>query len=231
MEAIVLAGGLGTRLRSVVNDLPKCMAPINGMPFIYYVIKNLQEHGVTRFIFSLGYKHEKLIEFIEGLIPEIDKCYIIEDNLLGTGGAIKNVSKFTSKKNVIITNGDTLFKVDLNKLVSFHEDKNSDCTLSLKPMFNFNRYGVVELSQTQNIALFKEKQYFVSGLINGGVYVLNMERFISKELKNKFSFEKDYIEKFYYIDKMYGVISDSYFIDIGIPEDYSRAKLEFTNLF
>ena len=96
-------------------------------------------------------------------------------------------------------------------------------------MFNFNRYGVVELSQTQNIALFKEKQYFVSGLINGGVYVLNMERFISKELKNKFSFEKDYIEKFYYIDKMYGVISDSYFIDIGIPEDYSRAKYEFTD--
>ena len=231
MEAIVLAGGLGTRLRSVVNDLPKCMAPVNGMPFIYYVIKNLQEHGVTRFIFSLGYKHEKLIEYIDVLLPEIDKFYVIEDDPLGTGGAIKNVSKVTTQKNVIITNGDTLFKVDLNKLVNFHEAKNSDCTLSLKPMFNFDRYGVVELSQTQNISLFKEKQYFASGLINGGVYVLNMEKFITKKLKNKFSFEKDYIEKFYSIDKMYGVISDSYFIDIGIPEDYSRAKLELTNLF
>lgn len=229
MEAIVLAGGLGTRLRSVINDLPKCMAPVNEKPFIYYVIKNLQQQGVTRFIFSLGYKHEELIEYINLLIPETDKSFVIEDEPLGTGGAIKNVYNFTTKKNVIVTNGDTLFKIDLKKLLTFHEEKKSDCTLSLKPMCNFERYGVVELNETQNIALFKEKQYFDNGLINGGVYAINLEKFINKQHENNFSFEKDYIEKYYKIDKMFGVISDSYFIDIGIPEDYSRAKYEFTD--
>jgi D-glycero-alpha-D-manno-heptose 1-phosphate guanylyltransferase len=232
IEAIILAGGLGTRLRSIVNDLPKCMAPVNDKPFIYYVIKNLQEQGVTKFIFSLGYKHKELIEYINTLLPNSNKYYIVEDEPLGTGGAIKNAYNLTKQRDVIITNGDTLFKVDIKKLLEFHKENNSDCTLSLKPMFKFDRYGVVELNHMKNISLFKEKKYYESGLINGGFYVLNMKKFVEKKFNDKFSFEKEYIEKFYLFEKIFGVITDSYFIDIGIPEDYIRAQLEFSeNLF
>lgn len=228
-EAIILAGGLGTRLRSIVSDMPKCMAIVNGKPFIYYVIKNLQEQGVNKFIFSLGYKHEVLTEFLNNLIENINIDIIIENEPLGTGGAIKNAYNLTSQKNVIISNGDTLFKTDINKLFKFHEYRDAECTLSLKHMHKFDRYGVVELSSKNNIVLFKEKKYYEEGLINGGLYILNMKKFMTKTLEEKFSFEKDYLEKFYVNGNMFGIISKDYFIDIGIPSDYERANNEISN--
>jgi D-glycero-alpha-D-manno-heptose 1-phosphate guanylyltransferase len=100
------------------------------------------------------------------------------------------------------------------------------CTLSLKPMQDFDRYGVVELNKDYSIRLFKEKQFYESGLINGGVYALHAEKFLQEELPQKFSFEKDYLEKFYNTRRMFGVVQDEYFIDIGIPEDYERAQKE-----
>ena len=108
---------------------------------------------------------------------------------------------------------------------------NADCTLSLKPMHNFDRYGVVELNKDNSIRSFKEKQWYESGLINGGVYALNAEQFLKENLPEKFSFEKEYLEKTLSLPKsdkrrMYGVVQDKYFIDIGIPEDYERAQTE-----
>ena len=228
-EAVVLAGGLGTRLRSVVNDMPKCMAIVNGKPFIYYVVKNLQDQGVNRFIFSLGYKHEVLEDYLKDFLKNFSVDFIIENEPLGTGGAIKKAYNYTTQKNVIICNGDTLFKIDLKKLFKLHEEKNSECTLSLKPMYKFDRYGVVKLSSTKKIISFQEKKYYVDGLINGGFWLLNMKKFISKSLPEKFSFEKDYLEKFYLNGDMFGIICEDYFIDIGIPIDFERANKEIAN--
>jgi D-glycero-alpha-D-manno-heptose 1-phosphate guanylyltransferase len=231
-EAIILAGGLGTRLRAVVSDIPKCMAPVAGKPFLHYVIEQLKKYGVEHFIFSVGYKSESIINFVNAeLIPGNDEIpgsfkFSIEKEPLGTGGAIKLACEKVAGDHVLICNGDTLFKINSEKLSDFHLQHNADCTLCLKPMKNFERYGVVEMNADNSIRSFKEKQFYKAGLINGGVYALNVRNFIKEQLPEKFSFEKDYLEKYVGKRNLYAVIQDEYFIDIGIPEDYERAGKE-----
>jgi D-glycero-alpha-D-manno-heptose 1-phosphate guanylyltransferase len=224
--AIILAGGLGTRLRSVVSDLPKCMAPVNQKPFLDYVIEYLQNQGITHFVFSVGYMADTIIQHIQYNYPELNAAFAIEESPLGTGGAILYACQYAKEDNVIIVNGDTIFKVSLNELTNTHIDNHSECTLSLKPMNQFERYGVVSLNEQQQITGFKEKQYYEKGLINGGVYALNTARFKQHSFPKIFSFEKDYLEAYYAKGLFYGYISESYFIDIGIPEDFSKAQQE-----
>lgn len=226
-EAIILAGGFGTRLREALPDVPKCMAPVNGRPFLFYVINYLRSQGIEKFIFSLGYKHEVIEEYLATEFTTLDHQCIVEKEPLGTGGAILASSYKTTGKTVLVLNGDTMFKVNAAKAFIEHSKYNSDCTLVLKPMENFDRYGVVELNEDNSIASFREKKFYKDGLINGGVYILNTEQFLSEELPGKFSFEKDYLEKYFDTRKIYGTVQDEYFIDIGIPEDYYRAQQEF----
>lgn len=228
-EAIILAGGLGTRLRSAVPDLPKCMAPVNGVPFVAYVINYLRSQGIERFVFALGYKSEAFNELLGGILKHHEFVISLEDEPLGTGGAVRLAGTVTATRNVLVTNGDTLFKADVKQVAAFHEQSGAECTLSLKPMKDFDRYGVVELNSGGQVQLFKEKQYFSEGLINGGMYILNMDSFKEKPLPVKFSFEKDYLEKYYPAGKIYGIAQSAYFIDIGIPEDYDRAQHELRN--
>lgn len=237
-QAIILAGGLGTRLRSVISDKPKCMAPVAGNPFLYYLITFLQKSGIESFIFSVGYKHEMIEEYLELNYSQLNYQISLENEPLGTGGAIKLACKKTSEKDVLICNGDTLYKIDCNSLSKFHEATKAACTLSLKPMINFDRYGVVELNEDSSVRTFKEKQYYQSGLINGGVYALNVENFLQEIFPEKFSFEKDYLEKNVFQQtnlpyrqtgkkhRFFGLIQEEYFIDIGIPEDYNKAQVE-----
>ncbi len=228
IECIILAGGLGTRLRSAVPDLPKCMAPINGKPFLKYLIDYLLEQGVTKFIFALGYLHEIIEDFIKSDYPALQYSIALETEPLGTGGAISLACKKATTKNVIVLNGDTMFKVHVKELLHFHLQQDSSCTLSLKPMQDFDRYGVVEINKDCYIQDFKEKQFYHSGLINGGVYALNIDQLNELHFPEKFSFEKDYLEKYFSNQKMMGLIQDEYFIDIGIPEDFERAGKEFS---
>lgn len=225
-EAIILAGGLGTRLRNIVPGLPKCMAPVNGKPFIAYVIEYFQYQGVQQFILSLGYMHDVITNFITSNYSKKDFQFSIEEEPLGTGGAIKLACSKASSENVFATNGDTIFKIDANKIADFHLQKKASCTLCLKPMKNFERYGVVELNENNAVKSFKEKQFYEYGLINGGFYSLNINDFLKIPLPEKFSFEKDYLEKFYTQGKIFGTVQDKYFIDIGIPADYERAQNE-----
>ena len=227
-EAIILAGGLGTRLRESVPDLPKCMAPVAGRPFLFHVINYLRSQGVEKFIFSLGYKHELIEDYLSTQFSTLSYQCVIEEEPLGTGGAILLACTKATEKNIVVTNGDTLFKIDLHKATMFHNHNNAECTLLLKPMNRFDRYGVVELDEEQLVNSFKEKQFYESGNINGGVYLLNKDKFLDEEFPAKFSFEKHYLEKFYPVRRIYGLIQDAYFIDIGIPEDYNRAQSELS---
>lgn len=226
-EAIILAGGLGTRLRSAVPDLPKCMAPVAGRPFLHYVIHYLLKQGVDRFIFSLGYKHDVIESYIGNDYPQLDYQLSIEEKPLGTGGAIQLACKKTTTGNVLVLNGDTMFKVNINKLMVFHDQHKAACTLSLKPMKHFDRYGVVDINKEGYIQSFKEKKFYEQGLINGGVYALNVKKFSEPDLPEIFSFEKDYLETYYSTQKMMGLVQDEYFIDIGIPEDLEKANIQF----
>jgi len=228
-EAVILAGGLGTRLRSVVPDVPKCLAPVAGKPFLYYVIAHLRKEGIRNFIFSVGYKNEAIIAFVNrellslGRQGLINFQFSIEEQPLGTGGAIKLSGEKVSDHDIIVCNGDTLFKIDLQKLSNFHLQHNADCTLCLKPMHNFERYGVVQINDDGSIKSFKEKRFYQSGLINGGIYALNVKNFMKESLPETFSFEQHYLERYTGKRKLFGLVQDEYFIDIGIPEDYERA--------
>ncbi|MBS1566494.1 MAG: nucleotidyltransferase family protein [Bacteroidetes bacterium] len=235
-EAIILAGGLGTRLRSAVPDLPKCMAPVNGKPFIAWVIDYMIAQGVDKFIFSLGYKNEVIRQYLDtqyvypGHQPAVSFSYVIEQEPLGTGGAIQSACRAATEENVLVLNGDTMYKVIPSELDAFHKAVAATCTLALKPMENFDRYGVVTLRNDMSVESFREKQYYEKGLINGGVYVLHAASFLSLGLPEKFSFEKDYLEKQLEAAagkrSIYGFVQDAYFIDIGIPADYERAQQE-----
>ncbi len=243
-EAIILAGGLGTRLRSAVPDLPKCMAPVAGKPFLSYVIDYLASQGVGRFIFALGYKSEAIENFLVGKFAGTGTVrsarrvatsrpsfkLSIEKEPLGTGGAIRLACQQAGEETILVLNGDTFFGIDAQELAAFHAQKQADCTLCLKPMQNFDRYGVVETGADGRLTRFLEKQFYTEGLINGGVYALNVPRFLGQPLPPVFSFEKDWLERSYSDRPLYGLVQDGYFIDIGIPADYERAQREVERL-
>lgn len=230
-EAIILAGGFGKRLQPVVSDKPKCLASVAGNPFLYYLINYLQSIGIESYVFSVGYLHEMIEEYLRENYTDLNYQISLENKPLGTGGGIKLACKKTSATNVLICNGDTLYKIDLEELSVFNKRKDADCTLNLKPMKDFDRFGMVELNDDNSVKAFKEKQFYKSGLINGGVYALNAERFLKESLPEKFSFEKEYLEKNVNTAagktaKLFGMVQDTYFIDIGIPEDFERANKE-----
>jgi D-glycero-alpha-D-manno-heptose 1-phosphate guanylyltransferase len=228
--AIILAGGLGTRLRTVVNDLPKPMAPVNGKPFLHYIFVYLQKQGIKEAILSVGYKHEIVKEYFGNEYLGIKVRYSIEHEPLGTGGAIKQACSLC-KDLVFILNGDTFFDIDLNSLLEQYYGTVAEITLALKPMKNFDRYGSVEMDEEERIKVFNEKKFLESGLINGGVYVMHAKGVIGGMEETVFSFEKEVLEglvsKFYFTGKAF----DNYFIDIGIPEDYSQAQEDLKKMF
>ncbi len=226
MEAIILAGGLGTRLRSVLANVPKCMAIVAEKPFLYYVITYLQKQGVTKFVFALGYMSTVIENYLIKEFPNLEYQLSVEYEPLGTGGGIYLACQKATLKNVLIVNGDTLFNIDINSLQTLHITKNADCTLALKPMNNFDRYGVVETDSNSIITSFKEKKYYEKGLINGGCYVLNVGSLLAKKFTQKFSFEKDYLEGYIEGNKFFGQVQNEYFIDIGIPQDFEKAQTE-----
>ncbi|MBL7697573.1 MAG: nucleotidyltransferase family protein [Chitinophagaceae bacterium] len=226
-EAIILAGGLGTRLRDTVPGLPKSMAPVAGQPFLKYVIAYYRKQGIEKFIFSLGYKHKVIEDFLLKECSDLDYSSVIEEEPLGTGGAIYKAVNEVTSSNVLVLNGDTFFQIDLERLSAFHVSNKSDCTLCLKEMNNTDRYGIVEISADARIQSFKEKRFYETALINGGVYALNADNFLKEKFPQKFSFENDYFEKLYRERRMFGIVQDGYFIDIGIPEDYKKAQQDF----
>ncbi|WP_257910463.1 nucleotidyltransferase family protein [Campylobacter lari] len=214
MQAIVLAGGLGTRLKSVVQDLPKPMAPINGKPFLAFVLEYLKKQGITEVILSVSYKYELILEYFKDEFDGIKIRYNIEKELLGTGGAIKDALKFIQNQAYIL-NGDTIFDIDLKKLVL----NDSKICIALKQMQNFDRYGTVNVDDQGIVISFEEKVFKKQGLINGGIYLLKKDIFDKFDLEKKFSFE-EFLQENFELLKMQSQIFDDYFIDIGIPEDY-----------
>jgi D-glycero-alpha-D-manno-heptose 1-phosphate guanylyltransferase len=202
------------------------MAPVAGKPFLSFVIDHLQQQGVEKFIFSLGYKHEVIQAFLNKEYAGMHKQYVVENEPLGTGGGIQLACRKATEENVLVVNGDTLFTIQVAAMAAFHQQHQSHCTLALKPMQQFDRYGVVELHENGAIKSFKEKQFYESGLINGGIYAIRVEALLNEKLPEKFSFEKDYLERCYTQRPFFGVVQNEYFIDIGIPEDFAKANVE-----
>jgi D-glycero-alpha-D-manno-heptose 1-phosphate guanylyltransferase len=232
VEIIILAGGLGTRLRSVVKDVPKCMAPVADRPFLAYLLQWLLQFEVDRVILSVGYLRDVIKEWMASHPNDypFEISYAVEEEPLGTGGGIRLAMEQVKGKEAVILNGDTFFDVNLNQFIQEHHTHNALLSMALKPMRAFDRYGAVE-SEKGIVRAFKEKQYCAEGEINGGVYLLNKENPFFDALPAKFSFETDILHPYCKHGAICGSTYDGYFIDIGIPEDYQRANREFPQLF
>ena len=226
-EAIVLAGGLGTRLRSAGADKPKSMAPIAGKPFLEYTLDLLIKGGVDHTILAVGYKHEEILNYFGQKYKGMHLSYSIENEPMGTGGAIVHALGYAISNTLWVLNGDTLFDCDFRSLQLLHQEKNADLTLSLKPMSHSERYGTVEVGDSYQIIGFEEKKSGQFALVNAGVYRLSKSALLQHVDSGKFSFEKDFLEKRIKEIRVFGSIQDRYFLDIGIPADYEKAQFEF----
>jgi D-glycero-alpha-D-manno-heptose 1-phosphate guanylyltransferase len=228
-KAVILAGGLGTRLKGLLGEIPKPMAPINKLPFLHYLLNYLSNQGVKEVFLCVGFQHEVIVRYFGDHFRDIKIFYTIEKELLGTGGAIMPVlSKW--REPFFLLNGDTFFEADLKSFSETFFKLRPLASLSLKPVFNQDRYGAVQL-QGDKITSFTEKKFLASGLINAGVSILTPEIFEGKLPGDVFSYEKDLFEKKAASHFLHGFVQDEYFIDIGIPEDYERAQKEIPMRF
>lgn len=227
MEAIVLVGGLGTRLRPLTETVPKPMVDVAGRPFLEYVLDTLVDEGISRVCLAVGYKAEVVEQHFGSVYRGIPLIYSHEDTPLGTGGAIIRALDFVQGESILIVNGDTLFRVNLNDMLEKHDDSHANLTIAVKHMNNFARYGNVILNDRGLVTDFEEKKPKADGFINGGVYILNRMCILEIPLPEKFSFERDFMERYCTELEINSYKSDGYFIDIGIPEDLERAHVEF----
>lgn len=231
-EALVLAGGFGARLRQIVSDVPKPMADINGKPFLSYLLRRLSLANIRHVVISTGYMHEKIENFFGRSFENIRISYSQETEPLGTGGAIRFALHKIESADFFVLNGDTLFNINFERFENFYSTKGTMLAVALRKVDEANRYGSVNIDKSAKITGFNEKNTAVKGasLINGGVYLMNKKLFENRNLPAAFSFEKDILEKCYLEDEFFGMTFDSFFIDIGIPEDYARAQKEFSEL-
>lgn len=224
-EAIVLAGGLGTRLQHVLPDIPKCMAPIKGKPFLTFVLDYLENQNIDKVILSVGYRKEHIINYFGKSYRSLKIIYSIENEPLGTGGAIKQALDYCSDKLAYIVNGDTCFKPDLAAMSNLHQKAEVDITVAVKYMADTSRYGLVVADQNGKIVEFREKDKLsAGGWINGGIYLIKKTVFDTFQ-QQKFSIENDVFKVLCDKLNLQAFQTDAFFLDIGIPEDYDRAQI------
>ncbi|MHA1339521.1 MAG: nucleotidyltransferase family protein [Promethearchaeota archaeon] len=232
-KALILVGGLGTRLKKIVKDVPKPMADILGKPFLYYKIIQMKNAGIRNIIFCSGYMH-KIIEdyFKDGQKFDIKIEYSIEEELLGTAGAIKNAEHLLEKnKPFFVLNGDTYLNVDFQAMLEQYKEKNALHLMLLAFPRRLQQVGNVHINKKGEITSFIEKpdkktlKSIKAPYINGGVYLLSPEILDIIPKNQKCSLEKEIFPKIIGEGKrFYGFIypKEEYFIDIGIPENYTK---------
>ncbi|MCB9224840.1 MAG: NTP transferase domain-containing protein [Crocinitomicaceae bacterium] len=224
-EAIVLAGGLGTRLRSTIGEIPKPLAPVNDHPFLHYLFEYLKKNQINVAILSVGYKWEMIHEIFGDNYLGIEIKYAVEEEPLGTGGGIKLALEMVDGAQCYVLNGDTYFDIQLAILGDFHNSKKSEFTLAGKSMTHFDRYGTIDIDQDGTILAFNEKMPKKEGVINGGIYCVNKD-ILENFQKVRFSIETDYLEPNAGNGKLKAMVFHDYFKDIGTPEDYRQFELD-----
>ena len=230
MDVIILAGGRGIRLKSIIPDLPKPMAPINGEPFLNYLLKWLSNNDYKEVTISLGYKWQYIYNYYNNCNWWGGKIkYSIEPKPLGTGGAIKLAIDKIKSDEVLIINGDSFANVNLVKFKDFHRKNSNDVSIAIKYIKGEDRYGFVRMD-CGKIFEFSEKGGADEGYVNCGIYIVNKSILEKFPIASVFSFEKDFLGKYVNDIQCWGFVHKSYFIDIGIPEDYYKANLELPEI-
>lgn len=229
--ALILAGGLGTRLRHVVGEVPKPLAPVADQPFLWWLLRQLEGQGVTDVYLSVGYRHEMIQSNLGDQYGGMRLRYVIEHEPLGTGGAILEALKVIPEQDLLILNGDTLALVDLRAFIADAEARRADVSVAVANVSDAGRYGTVEIApDSHRIEAFIEKGRSGSGCINAGVYHVRKEALLSVDLPRKFSFEQDYLANQVGHINLIAFPHVTDFIDIGVPEDYSLAQTKVPSL-
>jgi NDP-sugar pyrophosphorylase family protein len=229
MRTFILAGGLGTRLLDKVSDAPKAMASVAGKPFLAWQIKLLKAQGFNDIVMCLGYRSQQIIDhFGDGSNYGVNIGYSVENEPLGTAGALMNASSLIDGTFMLL-NGDTFFDMDFQGLCEFHEAKEAEMTLSLTMVDDVSRYGSVSTDVNNRVSKFNEKESDTTcfGYINAGVYIFEPSVLELIPPQKAVSLENEVIPSIISKDKVYGFISDGFFIDIGTPESYDAAQRFF----
>ena len=229
MEAVVLAGGFGTRLRQVVTDLPKPMAPVAGRPFLAILLAMLAEKGFTRIILSLGFMADKIIGHFGDSYLGMALVYEVEDRPLGTGGAIRTALARCRTDHAFVFNGDTYLALEIDELEDRWRTKRRP-VIVVREVPDTARYGRIEMADDGSIVKFTEKGAAGAGLINAGCYVLPTSILDDFPWGHPFSLEGDFFVKYLTRIGFDGFVTRGHFIDIGVPEDYERAQKELADL-
>jgi D-glycero-alpha-D-manno-heptose 1-phosphate guanylyltransferase len=222
MEAIVLAGGLGTRLRGVVDDVPKPMAPVQGRPFLAFILDQLVDAGFKTAIFAVGYRHEAIASYFGEGYRGLALRYSVEHEPLGTGGALRLACAQAHPRDIFVLNGDTYLELDFGAMMEAHVRARSHLSMAICRVSDVARYGALELCDDR-VQRFLEKGRSGPGWINGGTYVLGPDLRARLLPQGAFSFEHDLLEPEVGSIRPLAFRTSGRFIDIGIPEDYTRA--------
>ncbi len=216
MKALILAGGFGTRIKHLFPDLPKPMIPIHGVPFLKILLDSIINQGVTHIYMAVYHQKDVIMDYFKDVYNGVPIVYIVENEPLGTGGAIQNAIQ-TINDRFFVFNGDTICDIDLREMYRMTHR----LIIGLATVENTERYGRV-LCDENYIVDFQEKGITGFGFINAGVYLMEPEIFLPFDLPQQFSFEADFMKK--YIDQIRPKFyqTNGYFIDIGIPEDYYK---------
>ncbi len=224
VDVVILCGGMGTRLKTVVDDKPKPMAEIDKRPFIDILIEHISTFGFKRFILCTGYKAETIQEYYKSKKSKVEILTIKEKKLLGTGGAVKNAEALIQSSPFLVLNGDSFFDIDLRRFIDFHISRKALLSIALINAKDSKDYGSIEIDSSNRIVRFSEKEKAGrDSLINAGIYLFNSEVLSLMPNNKKFSLEYDFFPKI--VDReFYGYSANGFFIDIGTPERYIQAK-------
>jgi D-glycero-alpha-D-manno-heptose 1-phosphate guanylyltransferase len=223
MEAVILAGGRGTRLQSVLPpDLPKPLAPVAGRPFLEWLLRHLDAQGFRRVVMSVGWNARKVIDTIGDRFGDLKISYCIEESPLGTGGAMRLALRATTDVDVIVLNGDTFLGVSYGQMLRHHTAEAAELTIACAAVDDTTRYGRV-IVEGSVVVGFEEKGRAGAGLINGGAYALRRD-ILESAAEGAFSFESDFLTPKVSSLRPLAHIAGSQFLDIGVPEDLARAQ-------
>lgn len=230
MDAVVLAGGRGTRLAQYVPELPKPMAPVAGRPFLEHVLDQLVDCGVVSIVLSIGYLGHIIEAHFGNRYRGAMLRYAREEQPLGTGGAIAHALQGAGDVPVLVVNGDTLLKAEYREIESWYQRFPVDVAMVLRGVADVNRFGAAILENCgegdERVSGFGEKSGIGPGLINAGVYILRPPVFASYGLEGVFSLETDLLQRYCAALRPRAYITDAYFVDIGIPADLDRARMD-----
>lgn len=228
MEAIILAGGFGARLKQAVPDLPKPMAPVAGRPFLEILLTSLAHKGFRRAVLSLGYMAEKVVSHFGGQFAGMELHYEIEKTPLGTGGAVRQALMRCKADHVFVFNGDTFLDLEAADVEAHWQTHNAPIIVA-REVPDTTRYGRLDIADGRVLG-FAEKFMEGQGLINAGCYVLPADILDGFMPGQPFSLETDFLAKAVTARRFDLFVTNGYFIDIGIPEDYARAQTELAGV-